>query len=132
MRTTSTIARYLLALLFLTFGLNGFLYFLPMSPPTGVGGQFFGAMFVSHYTTVVFALQVIPALLLLSNRFVPLRLVLLGPIIVNIVLFHVLMGPHTFVLPLLAVVLWVLTFIGVRSAFAGIFQAKHTPEPASI
>jgi hypothetical protein len=42
MKMTSTIARYLLGLIFLTFGLNGFLHFIPMPPPTGVAAQFFG------------------------------------------------------------------------------------------
>src|SRR5712691_3755048 len=42
MKITSTIARYLLGLIFLTFGLNGFLHFIPMPPPTGVAAQFFG------------------------------------------------------------------------------------------
>ena len=47
MKIASTIARYLLGLIFLTFGLNGFLHFIPMPPPTGVAAQFFGALFVS-------------------------------------------------------------------------------------
>jgi putative oxidoreductase len=42
MKITSTIARYLLGLIFLTFGLNGFLHFIPTPPPTGVAAQFFG------------------------------------------------------------------------------------------
>ena len=72
MKTASTIARYLLGLIFLTFGLNGFLHFIPMPPPTGVAAQFFGALFVSRFYVVIFLLQIVPAVLLLANRYVPL------------------------------------------------------------
>src|ERR1700721_2825247 len=74
MKIVSTIARYLLGLTFLTFGLNGFLNFIPMPPPTGTAAQFFGAIFVSRLYVVLFVLQIAPALLLLVNRYVPLAL----------------------------------------------------------
>src|ERR1700744_789562 len=93
MKITSTIARYLLGLIFLVFGLNGFLQFLHMPPPSGMAAQFLGAMFVSHYLRVVFILELVPAILLLINRYVPLALVLLGPVIINIFLFHFFMEP---------------------------------------
>ena len=70
MKTTTVIARFLLGLIFLTFGLNGFLHFIPSSPPSGTAGQFVGALFVSHYLVPVFLLQIISAVLLLLNRFV--------------------------------------------------------------
>lgn len=130
MRTASTIARYLLGLLFLVFGLNGFLHFIPMPPPAGVAGQFLGALFLSHYLVVIFALQVIPAVLLLLNRFVSLALVILGPIIVNIFSFHAFMAPEGLPLATIAVVLWLLTFINFRGAFQGIFSIRYE-EPAA-
>lgn len=65
MKTASTVARYLAGVIFLVFGLNGFLHFIPLPPPSGVAGQFMGALFVSHYLTLIFALQVIGAVLLL-------------------------------------------------------------------
>lgn len=126
MKIASTVARYLLGIIFLVFGLNGFLSFIKMPPPTGTAAQFMGALFVSHYLVVVFLLQLIPALLLLANRFVPLALVLLGPIVVNIFLFHALMEPSGLPLAGVAVVLWLLVFRGVQSAFRGIFQATVT------
>ena len=124
MRIASIIARYLLGLIFLTFGLNGFLHFIPMAPPAGVAGQFLGALFVSHVLVVVFLLELIPAILLLAGRFVPLALVLLGPVIVNILLFHAFMEPSGLPMASLVVVLWILTALGVRRAFAGLFLAK--------
>jgi putative oxidoreductase len=124
MRITALIARYLLGLIFLIFGLNGFLNFLPMAPPTGVAGQFLGALFVSHMLVVVFLLELIGAVLLLVNRYVPLALVVLGPVVVNIVLFHALMAPALLPLAILVVILWLLVAWSVRSAFEGIFKQK--------
>jgi|SRR5215472_2824470 len=122
MKIASTIARYLLGLIFLTFGLNGFLNFIPMPPPTGVAGQFFGALFVSHFYVVIFALQAVPAVLLLANRYVPLALTILGAIIVNILGFHIFMAPAGLPLAVVVTILWLLTASPVRSAFTGILQ----------
>lgn len=124
MKITATIARWLLGLVFLVFGLNGFLHFIPMPPPPGAAGQFLGALFVSHYLVVVFLLQLIPGALLLLNRFVPLALTLLGPVIVNILLFHLLLAPGGLPLALLVTALWLLVFLSVRSAFASLFQPR--------
>jgi putative oxidoreductase len=117
-------SRFLLGLIPLVLGLNGFLHFIPMPPPGGVAGQFLGALFVSKYLLVVSGLQVISGALLLINRYVPLALTILGPIIVNILLFHVLMNPAGFGFALLVAILWGVMFVSVRSAFAGIFQVR--------
>src|SRR5256885_17248264 len=93
MKILTHISRFLLVVIFFLFRLNGFLHFIPMPPPSGVAGQFLGAMFVSNYLLVVSGRQVISGALLLINRYVPLALTILGPIIVNILLFHALMSP---------------------------------------
>ena len=124
MRITSVIARVLLGLIFLVFGLNGFLHFIPSPPPSGIAGQFVGALFVSHYLVPIFLLQVISAVLLLVNRYVPLALTLLAPIIVNILLIHTLMLPSGLPLALVVTVLWIVVFLSVRSAFAGLWQQR--------
>ncbi len=121
MRIASIIARYLLGLIFLVFGLNGFLHFIPMPPPKGLAAQFGGAIFVSHYWVVIFGLQVIGGVLLLVNRFVPLALVLLGPVIVNIFFFHALMAPEGLPLAIVVVVLWVILAVRYKQYLAGIF-----------
>jgi putative oxidoreductase len=124
MKIAVLIARILLGLLFLVFGLNGFLHFIPMPPPAGLAGQYMGALFVSHYLVVVFLLQVVGGALLLANRYVPLGLLLLGPVLVNIVLFHSFMAPEGLPMALFATVLWLIVFIGVRKAFAGVFAQR--------
>jgi putative oxidoreductase len=126
MKIATLVARILLGLVFLVFGLNGFLDFIPMSPPPGLAGQYMGVLFVSHYLVFVFLVQVIGGALLLANRFVPLALILLGPVLVNILLFHSLMAPAGLPLALLAAALWGIVFYGVRRAFAGVFvQRMH-------
>ena len=122
MKIASTIARYLLGFIFLTFGLNGFLHFIPMPPPTGVAAQFFGALFVSRFYMVIFLLQIVPAVLLLANRYVPLALTILAPIIFNILCIHIFMAPAGLPLAVVVTVLWFLATWRVRSAFTGILQ----------
>ena len=86
-------------------------------------GQFLGSMFVSKYLLFVSGLQFISGALLLINRYVPLALTILGPIIVNILLFHGLMNPDGLGLAVFVTIFWAVVFVSVRSAFAGIFQA---------
>ena len=124
MKITAVIARFLLGLIFLVFGLNGFLHFIPSPPLSGVAGQFVGALFVSNYLVVVFLLQIVSAILLLINRYVPLALTVLAPIIVNILLIHTLMAPNGLPLAIIVTVLWILVFLSVRSAFAGLLQQR--------
>ena len=125
MNLVSQIARILLGLLFLVFGLNGFLNFLPMGPmPSGSAGKFIGVLAESHFTTVVFALQLIPAILLLLNQYVPLALTLLGPVIVNILLFHALMAPAGLPPGVIAAILWFLTAYKYRANFSGLFERR--------
>src|SRR5258706_1070526 len=94
MKIASIIARYLLGLIFLVFGLNGFLHFIPMPPPTGLAAQFGGAIFASRYWVVIFGIQVIGGVLVLVNQFLPLGLVLLWPVIVEHFFFHPAIGPQ--------------------------------------
>jgi uncharacterized membrane protein YphA (DoxX/SURF4 family) len=131
MKIFTTITRILLGILFFVFGLNGFLQFIKQPPPTGVALQFLSALAISREFAVIFVLQVIGGALLLGNRFVPVALTLLGPIIVNIVLFHAFMAPEGLPVALVATALWIVVFISVRSAFAGLFRAKVPTAGAS-
>jgi putative oxidoreductase len=106
MRTASVIARYLAGAIFLVMGLNGFLNFIPLPPPGGVAGQFMGALYVSHYLWVIFAFQVSGGLLLLVNRYVPLAVAVLAPVLVNILTFHALMAPSGLPVALFVAVVW--------------------------
>ena len=124
MRTASTIARYLAGVIFLVFGLNGFLNFIPLPPPGGIAGQFMGALYASHYLWVIFAFQLVAGVLLLVNRYVPFAVAVLAPVIVNILSFHVLMAPSGLPLAVFVALLWAVIFIDVRRAFAALFQPR--------
>src|SRR5262245_35519858 len=90
----TAIVRILLGLMFLVFGLNGFLNFIPQPkdmPPEIMSVS--GALMKGGFMTVVSAVEIIVAVLLLTNRFVPLALALLAPIIVGILTFHVALAP---------------------------------------
>ena len=127
MRTASVVARYLTGVIFLVMGLNGFLNFIPLPPPAGIAGQFMGVLYVSHYLWVIFAFQVIAGVLLLVNRYVPLAVAILGPVIVNILSFHALMAPSGLPLASFVAVLWAVIFVDVRTAFTGLFHSRLQP-----
>ncbi len=125
MKITATIARIILGCVFVFFGLNIFFQFLHMPPPpSGPAGDFARALFVSHYLYVVAALQVIGGLLCLAGRFVPLGLTLLGPVIVNILLFHILLNPAGLPLAIIVTVLALIVLWHHRAAFAGLVKSR--------
>ncbi len=117
MKILTDISRFLLAVIFTVLGLNGFLHFIQ------------GATSVSNYLLVIFALQLISGVLLLINRYVPLALTILSPIMMNVLLYGVLMNPAGFGFALLVALLWVVVLVSVRSAFAGIFEARVKTQP---
>jgi putative oxidoreductase len=124
MKVATVIARVLLGLMFVVFGLNIFLPFIPMpeQKPPPLAADFSKALFESHYLLVVGALQVIGGLLLLIGRFVPLGLVLLGPVIVNIVLFHLFLNPTGLLMAIIVATLALFLLWSYRAAFAGLVR----------
>jgi peptidoglycan biosynthesis protein MviN/MurJ (putative lipid II flippase) len=92
--------------------------------PPGIAGQFVGAMFQSHYILFVSVLEVISGALLLVNRYVPLALAILAPIIVNIIMFLLLLPPVGWQPGVLAAILWIFLFIYYRKHFSGIFVQR--------
>jgi putative oxidoreductase len=134
MKTTILIARILLGTIFVVFGLNYWLKFIPVPPPPeGPAGAFIGAMFTSGYLAVVAALQVIGGALMFSRRCAPIGLLILGPIVVNICLFHLLLD-HIFN-PIAALVTALSLFLlwGYRAQFLALVQPGPTvkePVPA--
>ena len=125
MKTVSTVARYLLGLIFLVFGLNGFLNFIHQPPPSNpLAIQFLVAVSASHYMAVVSLAQIIGGILLLAGRFVPLGLAVLAPVLVNILNYHISMDPRGIGLGLITTILWVIVFLPYRSSFAPIFQQR--------
>ena len=124
MKIAALIARLLLGLMFVVFGANGFLNFMHMPPmPPSTATTFVMILISTHYMPIVSGIQLIGGALLLVNKFVPLGLTLLGPVIVNIFLFHALMEPKGLPLAMIVVVLWFVEFWYHKKAFAGILAA---------
>lgn len=122
------IARVLLALLFLLFGLNGFLNFMPM--PKDIPQDIITvsmALMKAGYMNVVSAVEILVALLLLTNRFVPLALALLAPILVGILTFHIALQPATIGPGILVTLLELYLAWSYRRAFCPMLAAKVTP-----
>jgi uncharacterized membrane protein YphA (DoxX/SURF4 family) len=127
-RIAIAIARILLGLAFLVFGLNGFLNFMPA--PKDLPQEIItvmGALTKAGYITVVSGVEVIVAVMLLTNRFVPLALALLAPIIVGIITFHVAMAPATIGPGIVVLALELYLAWSYRGRFRPMLVAKASP-----
>ena len=121
-------ARILLGVLFVVFGANGLLHFLPMPPMSGPPAEFAGALAATGYMfPLIKGTEIVSGLLLLSNRFVPLALTLLAPVIVNIVAFHAFLAPSGIALPILVLALELFLARSYRDAFRGVLAARVQP-----
>ena len=126
MKIATIIARSLLGLIFVVFGSNMFLHFIPMPPPPeGPAREFMTALFLSHYLYVVGALQVVGGVLLFTGRWTPLGLALVGPVIVNILCFHLLMAPAGLPMAIVVSLLALFLLWRYREHFAGV--VKNAP-----
>jgi uncharacterized membrane protein YphA (DoxX/SURF4 family) len=127
MKTATIIVRSLLGLMFIVFGLNIFFNFMPQSPPPeGPARNFITALAVSHYFYVVGALEVAGGALLLAGRFVPFGLTLLGPVIVNILCFHVFLKPSGLPMAIVVSALALFLLWGCCEHFAGLVKSVPT------
>lgn len=127
MKISAMIARILLGLIFLVFGFNNFLHFLPMTLPPGDAGVFAGLLYAHGWGTFHGVLYVIAGALLLAGRYVPVGLTILGPIVVNILAFHITLNPQGIVPGLVVAVLELFLIWAYWPAFRGIFTARMEP-----
>ena len=125
MNAVSTVARLLLGLVFLVFGLNGFLHFIPNMPMPDAAVAFFGALAATGYMMpLLFTTQVVGGVLLLSGMYVPLGLALLAPVIVNIFLFHLFLAPGGLVIAIIVAAIELFLAWRYSNAFSGMLRAK--------
>jgi hypothetical protein len=86
------VIRYLLGAVLLVFGLNGFFQFMPMPPLTPEAGDFMGALVNTGYMMPFISIvKIVCGILLLSNKYVSLGLVLVFPVLLNAFLFHLIL-----------------------------------------
>jgi putative oxidoreductase len=109
-------SRIVLGLIFVTFGLNGFypLIAVPEFHP------FMAILVTSGYVYVIKMVEVAGGTLLLLNRFVPLALILLGPDIANILVYHALLDPRNWPIAVVNLALFLMLVLGYREYFASV------------
>jgi len=123
MKIAATIARYLMGLIFVVFGLNKFFNFIPTGPlPGGLAGQFMTVFIATKYAMLVGSFEVVAGLFLLANRFVPLALAFLAPVIVNILFVTATMTPQAVGPTAVVTLCWILVYFRVRSEFAPLYK----------
>jgi putative oxidoreductase len=123
MKYAILIVRVLLGLVFVVFGSNAFLHFIPVPPLQGQAGAFTGALISSGYIYAIAALQMLGGLcLLIGARLVPLGLTLLGPVIVNIVFYHIFLDPSGLPMAIVITILSLFLLWVYRYKFPAIFR----------
>ena len=125
------VARILMGLMFFVFGLNGFLHFIPQpKDPMSEGAMalFTGFMKSGYMMPLIFGTQTLVGALLLINRFVPLALVLIAPVIVHIVAFHLFLNLSGIVPGAVILLLELYLAWAYRSAFCPMLRARVSPD----
>jgi len=116
-------ARYLLGAVFVIFGLNGFFQFIPVPPLAPPGGAFMGAIIQTRYLMILIkVVEVLCGLALLLNRRVSFALILLGPVVVNIFLFHLMLDRGGAVIGVIVAVLWGMLLYDRRAIYRPLFR----------
>ena len=123
MKYAVLVVRLLMGLMFVFFGSNAFLHFMQIPPLEGQAGAFIGALASNGYLQAIAVFQILGGLfLLLGGRFAALGLTLLGPVIVNIVLYHIFLEPKGMVMAAVVGVCGVFLLWAYREKFPAIFK----------
>ena len=121
-------ARLLLGISFIVFGINPWLQFLPLPELNEAATAFFSAMAASYLLAFVKITEVTGGLLLLTGRFVPFALLILAPIVLNILFFHVFLDTTGLVLAILLTALEVFLAWAYRDSFTGVLAMNAQPK----
>jgi putative oxidoreductase len=126
MKFIKSIPVYLLAIIYLVFGLNYFFQFISMPPIPGAAGTFVGVLFSTKFLLVVKTLEVLLAIVMLLPKTRALGLVLIAPITINILLFELLIA-HQPGIGVLMLALNIIAIFQFKEKYLGIVRpAKAT------
>ena len=121
-------ARVLVGLVFVVFGLNGFFHFIQPPEMNEAAGSLMGALVGTGYFMIVVKLvEVVSGVIILSGRFLPLGLILLAPVSVNILLFHIFLDQSGLGMAVFIVALQLFLAWTYRDSFSGVLQANAKP-----
>ncbi len=121
-------ARVFLGLVFVVFGLNGFFHFIPTPEMAEAAGSLMGALVATGYFMMVVKLvEVLAGLMILTGRFLPLGLIILAPVSVQILLFHVFLDPKGLPMAIFIIVLQLFLAWAYRGSFSGVLEANPQP-----
>jgi len=124
MKKATTIVSILLGLILITFGLNKFLNFMPVMELSAPGLEFMGAFVKIGYGMAVVAIvEIITGILIAINKYRALALVILFPVMLNALLFHLFLDPENMLPAVLALVMNMFLMYAVRDKYAVLFQA---------
>jgi len=125
MKKVSTIISILLGLILITFGLNKFYEFMPVMELSAPGLEFMGAFVkIGYGMTIVAIVEIATGILIATNKFRALALVILFPILLNALLFHMFLDPENSLPAVLVVLMNVFLMYSEREKYASLFQAK--------
>lgn len=123
MKKASTIISILLGLILISFGLNKFLNFMPVMELSAPGLEFMGAFVkVGYGMTIVAIVEIITGILIATNKYRALALVILFPIMLNALLFHMFLDPENSLPAVLAVAMNLFLMYSVRDRYALLFK----------
>lgn len=118
-------ARVLLGLIFVVFGLNGFFHFIEPPEMNETAGAFIGALAgTGYFMMVVKLVEVVAGVMILTGRFLPLGLILLAPVSVNILLFHIFLDQAGLGMAIFIIVMQLFLAWAYRDSFRGVLQAN--------
>jgi uncharacterized membrane protein YphA (DoxX/SURF4 family) len=121
-------ARVLLGLIFAVFGLNGFFNFIPTPEMNEAAGSLLGAFVATGYFMVVVKLvEITSGLMILTGRFLPLGLILLAPVSVNIMLFHIFLDQSGLPMAVFIIAMQLFLAWAYRDSFSSVLQASAQP-----
>jgi len=123
MKITVLISRILVGLIYLIFGLDYFLHFIPYQPEHTGAAQAFksGLVAAGYFYPMLKSIQIIGGLSLLTNRYAPFFAVVLFPISLNVLLFHTLLAPSGWLMGVTLIVPNLLLGYGYRKYYSGMF-----------
>ena len=125
-RHLPTAARTLMGLIFFVFGLDGFLHVIPAPDSVPAGAAAFGGALLNtgYMFPLIKGTEVVAGALLLANRYVPLALAVIAPVVVNIVAFHAFLAPSGLVLAAVVMALEVYLAWTRRDAYRPMLAAR--------